>query len=229
MTLVFMNEIEHLKKRVLTLGAQVEEQVMLAVQALCEGNESLAREVAKNDSGIDAAEVEVEEEALKILALHQPVATDLRFLAAVLKINNDMERIGDLAVNIAKRARKMSRFPTDPVPETLRDLAAHVREMVRDSLSSLVDLDAETAANVCQRDQEADRLCKEIFSYVEQQSRANPEQIRYYLHMLMASRNLERIGDHATNIAEDVLYLIRGEIVRHDAAQIQQVPDKETP
>lgn len=223
MTRVFMNEIEQLKKRLLALSALVEEQVLLAVQALGEGDESLALDVAQNDHRIDAAEVEVEEEALKILALHQPVATDLRFLTAVLKINNDLERIGDLAVNIAKRARKMSRFPADPMPEAMRKLSACVRDMVRDSLNALVQLDAGLAAAVCRNDQEADRLCREIFSYVEERARAVPDHVRYYLHMLMASRNLERIGDHATNIAEDVLYLIKGEIVRHEASQ-QKAP-----
>ncbi|MDK2858023.1 MAG: phosphate transport system protein [Verrucomicrobiota bacterium] len=215
MTQVFMHEIERLKKQILALSAQVEENVILAVKALRERDETLARQVEESDAQIDAAEVDVEEEALKILALYQPVAMDLRFLASVLKINNDLERIGDLAANIAKRARKMCSFPVLPVPEELHQMACHARDMVRDSLNAFVNLDDDLAASVCKQDETVDQLCKQIFSFVEEQGKANPDNIKYYLHMMTASRNLERIGDHTTNIAEDVMYLVRGVIVRH--------------
>lgn len=215
MTQVFVNEIERLKKQILALSAQVEENVILAVKALRERNEVLARQIEESDEQIDAAEVEVEEEALKILALYQPVAMDLRFLTSVLKINNDLERIGDLAANIAKRARKMCRFPALPIPEEMHQMASLARDMVRDSLNAFVNLDDNLAVQVCKRDETVDQLCRQVFSFVEEQGKANPDHIKYYLHMLTASRNLERIGDHATNIAEDVMYLVRGVIVRH--------------
>ncbi|MGE4490008.1 MAG: phosphate signaling complex protein PhoU [Kiritimatiellales bacterium] len=215
MTQVFMHEIERLKKQILTLSAQVEENVILAVKALRERDEELAREVEASDAQIDAAEVEVEEEALKILALYQPVAMDLRFLTTVLKINNDLERIGDLAANIAKRARKMCRFSSLPVPEELHQMASLARDMVRDSLNAFVNLDDDLAEQVCKQDETVDQLCKQVFAFVEKQGKTNPDSLKYYLHMMTASRNLERIGDHATNIAEDVMYLVGGVIVRH--------------
>lgn len=215
MTQVFMHEIERLKKQILALSAQVEENVILAVKALRERDEELARQVEASDADIDAAEVEVEEEALKILALYQPVAHDLRFLSTVLKINNDLERIGDLAANIAKRARRMCTFDALPIPGELHQMAGHARDMVRDSLNAFVNLDDDLAASVRDHDEIVDDLCKQVAAFVEEQIRANPDNTRYYLHMLTASRNLERIGDHATNVAEDVLYLIQGIIVRH--------------
>jgi phosphate transport system protein len=215
MTQVFMHEVERLKKQILRLSAQVEESVILAVKALRERDEDLARQVEAGDAEIDAAEVEVEEEALKILALHQPVAMDLRFLATVLKINNDLERIGDLAANIAKRARRMCRYDARPIPEEMHRMAGHARDMVRDSLNAFVNMDDDLAAQVCEHDEIVDDLCKKMFDFVEEQTRANPDHTRYYLNLLTASRNLERIGDHATNIAEDVSYLVKGVIVRH--------------
>jgi phosphate transport system protein len=215
MTQVFMHEVERLKKRILTLSAQVEESVILAVKALRERDEELARQVEAGDAEIDAAEVEVEEEALKILALYQPVAMDLRFLTSVLKINNDLERIGDLAANIAKRAIRICQFDALPIPEEMHQMGSHARDMVRDSLTAFVNLDHTMAEKVCEHDEVVDDLCKKMYNFIEEQVRANPDNTRYYLQMLTASRNLERIGDHATNIAEDVSYLVNGVIVRH--------------
>lgn len=215
MTQVFIHEVERVKKSILALSAQVEENVILAVKALRERDAKLAKQVRDSDADIDAAEVEVEEEALKILALHQPVAMDLRFLTTVLKINNDLERIGDLAANIAKRARKISKQPVLPMPEELHQMAASARDMVRDSLTAFVNLDSEKAREVCKADDEVDKLCKQVFTFVENQVQKNSDHIGYYLNMLTASRNLERIGDHATNIAEDIVYLVEGQIVRH--------------
>lgn len=215
MTQVFIHEVERVKKSILALSAQVEENVILAVKALRERDAKLAKQVRDSDAEIDAAEVEVEEEALKILALHQPVAMDLRFLTTVLKINNDLERIGDLAANIAKRARKIAKQPVLPMPEELHQMAASSRDMVRDSLTAFVNLDSDKAREVCKADDEVDKLCKRVFAFVEDQVRKNPDHTGYYLNMLTASRNLERIADHATNIAEDIIYLVEGQIVRH--------------
>lgn len=222
MTQVFMHEIERLKKQILALSARVEENVILAVKALRDRDEDLALQVEESDAEIDAAEVEVEEAGLKILALHQPVAMDLRFLTCVIKINNDLERIGDLAANIAKRARRMCSYPALPVPDELHEMAARTRDMVRDSLNAFVNLDAEMASTVCVNDDSVDSLCKKVVAFVEEQGRAHPDHLKYYLQIMMAARNLERIGDHATNIAEDVIYLVKGDIVRHRPADAKR-------
>ncbi|QHI70433.1 phosphate signaling complex protein PhoU [Tichowtungia aerotolerans] len=215
MSQVFVHEIDKLKKRILSLSAQVEENVVLAVKALVSRDEALARQIIDSDSEIDRQEVEVEEEALKILALYQPVAMDLRFLTTVLKINNDLERIGDLAVNIAKRALQMCEQPEVRIPPELDEVALKARDMVRRSLTAFVNLDAEMANEVREADDEVDVLCKQVSRFVAESGRKNPEHLGIYLTMLLASRNLERVGDHATNVAEDVVYLVDGVIVRH--------------
>lgn len=215
MSQVFINEVGKLKKQILSLSAQVEESLILAVKSLLTRDEELAQQVIRGDFDVDEIEVEVEEEALKILALYQPVATDLRFLTAVLKINNDLERIGDLATNIAKRAVKMCKETALTMPDELGQAAIRTRDMVHDSLSAFVNFDAEQAKVVCGKDDDVDRLCKEVRRFVETQIQQDPARVSCYLDMLLASRNIERIGDHATNIAEDVIYLVEGTIVRH--------------
>lgn len=215
MSQVFINEVGKLKKQILSLSAQVEESLILAVKALLTRDEELAQQVIRGDFDVDQVEVAVEEEALKILALYQPVAMDLRFLAAVLKINSDLERIGDLATNIAKRAVKMCKEPALTMSDELGQAATRARDMVHDSLNAFVNLDAGQATAVCGLDEEVDQLCKQVRRFVEMQIQQNPARISCYLDMLLASRNIERIGDHATNIAEDVIYLVEGVIVRH--------------
>lgn len=216
MTQVFVHEIEKLKKQILNLSAQVEENVILAVQALLTRDADLAAQIMESDAEIDRQEVAVEEEALKILALYQPVAADLRFLTTVLKINNDLERIGDLAANIAKRARKLCKDPSLTAPAELNETALRARDMVHNSLSAFVNFDTQLAHSVCESDDILDEFCKKVTRFVEHAGKQNPENLKYYLTMLLAARNLERIGDHATNIAEDVIYLVDGIIVRHN-------------
>jgi phosphate transport system protein len=211
----FINEVGKLKKQILSLSAQVEESLILAVKALLTRDEELAQQVIRGDFDVDQVEVEVEEEALKILALYQPVATDLRFLTAVLKINNDLERIGDLATNIAKRAVKMCKEPALTMPDELGRAAIRARDMVHDSLNAFVNFDAGPAKAVCGSDEAVDQFCRQVRQFVETQIQKDPARISCYLDMLLVSRNIERIGDHATNIAEDVIYLVEGTIVRH--------------
>ena len=213
-------EIDELKKRILGLSALVEESVYKAVKAVEARDEKLAREVIEGDQQLDMVEVEVEEECLKILALHQPVAADLRFIVAVLKINNDLERIGDLAVNIASRAIKLSAIKTQP--EALidfQDLESKVQQMLRRSLESLVNLNEEIAKSVCSSDDAIDDINRSIHKQVIQATREHPNDVERFIILLSVSKNLERIADHATNIAEDVLYMIRGEIVKHSKVQ----------
>jgi phosphate transport system protein len=211
----FQNEIERLKKRILHLAAMVEESLQMAVTAVTERNVELAARVIDSDPAIDAQEIEVEEECLKILALHQPVAADLRYVVASLKINSDLERIADLAVNIAERAQMLALQQPIAAPFHLEPMLQAAVNMVHTSVDALVAQDLEKARKVLFEDDTVDAFHRTAFRAVEDQIRLTPERVDCLLSLLTVSRNLERIADHATNIAEDVVYLIEGEIVRH--------------
>ena len=208
-------EVELLKKKALSLCATVESSVQRAVRSVSERNDRLAAEVIASDLDIDHAEIDVEEECLKILALHQPVAIDLRFIVAVLKMNNDLERIGDLAVNIAQRAQFLNARAPIAVPFDLGGLAEKAQNMFRKSLDALVNMDAAQARAVCGMDDEVDAINREMYDQVKDMIRQRPEHLDSLIALLSISRYLERIADHATNIAEDVVYMIEGRIVRH--------------
>lgn len=210
-------ELDRLKRRMLSLSAVVEESVHQAVQALEEHDERLAQQVIDGDVEVDRAEVELEEECLKLLALHQPVASDLRFIVAVLKINSDIERIGDLAVNIAERAQFLATHARVDVSFDFAGMAAKAQAMVKKSLDALVNADAKAALDVCAADDEVDAMNRQMYLQVEDGIRRNPEQLEALIDLLSTSRHLERIADHATNIAEDVVYMVEGDIVRHAA------------
>jgi phosphate transport system protein len=216
MTLHLQRAIERLKKRILELSAVVEDRVYQAVKAVDSRDARLADIVVKGDNSVDLMEVEVEEECLKMLALHQPVATDLRFIVAVLKINNDLERIGDLAVNIASRAQSLSKITTPPLAHIdFQDVQGKVQRMLRKSLEALVNLDEVLAKEVCASDDEVDEINRSVYKQVISAIKEHPADVDRLILYVSVSRNLERIADHTTNIAEDVLYMIRGEIVRH--------------
>ena len=208
-------EIERLKKKILSLSAVVENNVQMAVRSIEERDAGLAEKVIGLDSEIDQSEVDLEEDCLKILALHQPVAIDLRFIIAVLKINNDLERIGDLAVNIAERVQFLSSKPPIAIPFDLEGLVIKTQQMLKDSLDSLVNLNVKLARNVCQMDDEVDAINREMYDRVKDAIRTNPAQVDILIPYLSISRYLERVADHATNIAEDVIYMIEGQIARH--------------
>jgi len=212
-------EIEILKKKILTLGAAVEESLRIAVRSVAERDADLADKVIRTDAQIDQSEVDLEEDCLKILALHQPVAIDLRFIIAVLKINNDLERIADLAANIAERAHFLSTRAQITIPYDLGGLADKAQEMLRNSLDALVNLDATLARRVCATDDEVDAINRDMYDLVKQAIRAHPEHLDILIPYLSISRNLERIADHATNIAEDVIYMTEGIIARHRAGE----------
>ena len=214
----FEREMDHLKTRLLHMGAAVEDLVARSMQALMERDEALAQTAIALESDIDKQEIQIEEECLKLLALYQPVAGDLRFVTAVLKINNDLERMGDLGGHIAERALVLSQHREVSLPGDLRHMAAAAQRMVRQSLDALVNQDAELALQVIRADNEIDTYHQEMFPLVAQQMRRQPESIEVLFHVLSASRHLERISDYATNVAEDVIYLVRGEIVRHQGA-----------
>jgi phosphate transport system protein len=214
-------EIENLKKEILTVGAIAEQSVREATRAIENRDENLARNVIEKDINLDQMEVEVEESCLKILALHQPVATDLRFIVAVLKINSDLERVGDLAVNIAERTLFLANHPEVNIEFDFTTMAIKTQEMLKKSLDALVNLDARLARRVCACDDEIDSMNRQMYLIVQDAMHSHPEQIEPLIHLLSTSRHLERIADHATNIAEDVIYMIEGEIVRHKTEEYQ--------
>jgi phosphate transport system protein len=215
MTIHLQREIEKLKRDILALGSMVEESVYRAVKAVSDRDTALAEKVIEADRDIDRFEVEIEENCLKILALHQPVAADLRFIIAVLKINNDLERIGDLALNVASRGRRLAGLPRVNSPFDYQGMADRVKSMLKRSLQSLVMVDAKTARSVLADDDEVDQQNREMYQVVQESIRRQPEYLESFVFYLSVSRNLERIADHATNIAEDVIYMVEGEIIRH--------------
>ncbi len=208
-------ELEHIKKRILGLGGMVEERVRMAIKAIETKDAELANEIRRRDFEIDEQEVEVEEECLKILALHQPVAVDLRFLIAVIKINNDLERIGDQAVNVAKRVHSLARGERMEVSMDYAMMAEKAASMLKWSLDALVNMDLETAFKVMKMDDQVDSIHCQNYDYLKEILRQAPEHVDYLINFLTISRHLERIADHATNIAQEVIFLIEGEIVRH--------------
>ena len=215
MTTHLQREIEALKKKILHMGARVEETVSKAVDALIAKDPRIADEVIASDEAMDHIEVDIEEECLKILALHQPVAIDLRYVIAVLKINNDLERIGDLAVNIAERAVYLSTHAPIDLPLDFRGMVDITQTMLKQSLDSLVYMDPNLARQVRASDDRVDDLNRHMYALIEEYVSKHPDRIAESLHLLSASRHLERIADQATNIAEDVIYMVEGEIVRH--------------
>jgi phosphate transport system protein len=215
MTIHLQREIEKLKKDLLLICSIVEEQVEMAIRALLDRDTVLAQKVVSGDADVDRREIEVEEECLKTLALHQPVANDLRMLIAALKINNDLERIGDLAVNIAREAEAFVAEPPVDVPIDVGGMWEKTQKMLRDSVDALVNLDVALAADVCRRDDEIDAMKHDMRIVIEAAIRSTPDRITALLKLMAVCRNLERIADRATNIAEDVIYMVEGKIVRH--------------
>lgn len=209
--------IDRLMEHLIALSAKVEENVRFSIQSLDEMDRDMARQVIDRDEEIDQKEIEIEEECLQIFALHQPVAIDLRYLVAVLKINNDLERIGDLALNISKHAlhimntqKLLKRFDYHQITEM-------VQQMLKKSLDSLIKLSPEIAQEVLTDDDEVDIMNKEICSEILKEMAKNPDHASVLIHFIHISRHLERIADHATNIAEDIIYLTQGDIIRHGA------------
>ena len=215
MTRHIERQIENLKERILRLGTLVEEAISKSITALINRDTSLAQRVIVNDSDIDAMEVEVEEECLKMLALYQPVAADLRFVVAALKINNDLERMGDLARNIAKRVTQLEGGDPYDLPPEIRTMATQAQEMVRQCLDAVVKRDPTLARQVREEDDIVDEARQRIQRRVLQGIKDHPENVENLLRINSVSKHIERIADMATNIAEDVVYMVEGDIVRH--------------
>src|SRR5665213_1252109 len=215
MPISFDEELSTLKEKILLMGARVEESIRVALKSIVDRDSDLAKKVIQSDKDLNDLEIEVDEICHRLLALHQPMAGDMRFITSAMKINSDLERQGDLAVNMAERALTLNEVaPLKPFIDIPR-LAGITQEMVKVSLDSLVNRDPKMARQVCERDDEVDNLndqiIRELISYMLE-DRAN---IKRALDLILVSRYLERIADHATNVAEDVIYMVEGKDIRH--------------
>lgn len=210
-------DLDRVSREIVQVGRLVEEMIRKATIALTDRRAELAAEVIEADNQIDAAEVQVEEDLLKILALHQPVANDLRYVVALLKLNNDLERMGDLASNVAKQARFLAE--RDPLTVTLEfaPMVEVVRQMISKGLDALIGLDANQARQVVEMDDVVDRADADISAALIERMQQDPSTVERAIRALRASRHLERIGDLATHIAEDVVFMNEGEVIRHRA------------
>lgn len=215
MTVHLQREIERLKKKILSISAHVEAAILDAVKSLRERNPKLAKKVIEGDAAIDQMEVELEEECLKVLALYQPVAIDLRYVVAVLKINNDLERIADQAVNIAERAEFLATQKKTDFPHELTLMMEKTLSMLKKSLNALIDKNPILAREVIAEDDEIDELHRDMYRLIQDRICKETDQLASFINILSVSRQLERIADQVTNIAEDVIYVVQGEIVRH--------------
>ena len=215
MSLHFLKEMERLHRDIVSMCSTVEENITEAVSGLQNRTLGLSEELAVRDRDVNDLDIRIEEECLKILALYHPVANDLRRVSAVMKITAELERVGDLAVNIAERSESMATFPNFPLPARLSEMASEAMTMLHSSIDAYVELDSAKARAVCAQDDSVDELNVELLNQLRQDMMANPSIIEPAMHLFSAIRNIERVADHATNISEDVVYLIEGEIIRH--------------
>lgn len=215
MTAHFQKEIEKIKKNIISLGKIVENRIQFTQKAVTDVDAEVANTIIKTDREIDETEVELEEDCLKIIALYQPVAIDLRFLIAVIKINNDLERIGDEAVNIARRIVSMEKRSEPQKTFDYTEMSKQAENMVRKSLNALINMDVQEAEKVRLMDDKVDKMQIEAFKNIKKLMGSQPDHLGYLMAHVFIARHLERIADHATNIAEEVIYMVDGEIVRH--------------
>ncbi|HVS62253.1 MAG TPA: phosphate signaling complex protein PhoU [Thermoanaerobaculia bacterium] len=208
-------DLERLTQKLLAVGAMVEEAFRNSMEALTERRGDLAEEVIRGDELIDDREVDVEEDCLKVLALHAPVAADLRRVVAFLKLNNDLERVGDLAKNIAERAAFLATRDEIDIPAQIPEMAEKAQGMLRDCLDAVVNADTELAQKVVADDEIVDDMHGGFYRLIEERIAGEPERARENLQLLSVSRYLERIADQATNVAEDVVFMVEGEVIRH--------------
>ncbi len=210
----FHREIDKLQQKLLTMGSMVEDRVRKACSVIESEDIELSKKIIQSDWEIDEMEIEIEEECLKIMALYQPVAKDLRFLVTVIKINNEMERIGDYAVQIAKRVKRLSKFGSPAFSYNFQEMTDKVMRELRMSIDALVDRDVRIAKQIFSLDQEINDLRSEAYKMIIAEMRSTPDDSTSLLNLYLVVRHLERIADRATNIAEDVIYMVEGEIVR---------------
>ena len=217
----FSEKLENLRRQLIGMGAEVENQIRLAVEALVEADATKARKVIEHDKVIDQMEIRNDEDAIDLLATQQPVASDLRLLVSSLKINADLERIGDHAVNIAEGAERLSRFrPFKPWID-IPHMAEIARGMLKESLDAFIRKDSALALDVCKRDDLLDEKNKSIIRELLTYMAENPALISASIEIMSVSKNLERVGDLATNIGEEAIYIAEGEMIKHHAGQVQ--------
>jgi phosphate transport system protein len=213
---LFDEELTKLKERLLRMAGLVEEAIELAIQALKERREDLTEEVFRHEAEINALDVEIDETCLRLLALRQPMAGDLRFITSAMKIGVDLERMGDLAVNIAEQAIELAKLPLLKPLIDIPRMAKMAQAMVRDSLNAFVNRDHALAQDVCCRDDAVDSLNHQIFRELLMYMMEDPGTIKRAVALMLVGRHLERIADHATNIGEDVIYMARGKSIKHN-------------
>ncbi len=215
MSLHFFTEMDRLHRDILSMCSTVEENITEAVRAVQNRSAGLAEELSVRDREVNDLDIRIEEECLKILALYHPVANDLRRVSAVLKISGELERVGDLAVNIAERSASLSAFPDFALPSRLSEMATEALSMLHSSIDAYIEQKGDAAREVIARDDVVDDLNDALIDSLRQDMVGNPSLVEPGMHLFSVIRHIERVADHATNIAEDVVYLISGEIIRH--------------
>ncbi len=208
-------ELSHLKEKILRMGALVERQIADSITALVEQNIALARQTIENDHQVNAMDVEIDEACIRLLALHQPAGRDLRFITTAMKITTDLERMSDLSEDICERTIELSQAPLLPPYVDLPRMAEAAKKMVRETLDAFVNKDAVLARKVCSDDRFIDDLTRQIFEALLRHMVEQPQTITHAIRISFIAKYIERIGDHATNIAEMVVYLVEGKIIRH--------------
>ncbi len=211
----FDEELKLLKERLLEMAARAEEQIALAVRGLKDREEGLACQVLDREEAINLLDIEIDEMALRLLALRQPMAADLRFITSAMKISSDLERIGDLAVNIAQRTIDLLKSPQLKPLIDIPQMALMAQEMVRDALNAFINGDDQLARDVCERDDQMDKLNQQVFRELLTYMMEDPATISRAVDLILVGRHLERIADHATNIGEDVIYMVQGKTIKH--------------
>ncbi len=215
MAILLIKEIERLKSQTLILSSLVEESVQKSIKSILEVDSRLADEVIAGDEKINTLEIEIEEECLKTLALHQPVANDLRFIITILKLNNGLERIGDLSVNVSQRVALLQNHAIDHIPEYFSIMGNSVLQMLKMSIDALVNLDEGLAQKVREADEEVDHINREVYDWVKAEILETPNKAHSHLNFISIAKHMERMADHSVDIAEDIIYMIEGQIIRH--------------
>ena len=215
MTIHFTRDMDRLHQQILSMFALVEELIHRAVEGLHARSSEVVEELRERDNEVNRRDVLLEEECLKILALHHPVAVDLRRVATVMKITAELERVADIGVNIAERAAGLAKHQEPPIPDQMKHMSEISLNMLHRSIDAFVELNTNVARQVCEDDNKVDRLNDEILADLKQQMMQSPHLVTPAMHLFSATRHLERVADHATNISEDVIYLVEGEIIRH--------------
>ncbi len=211
----FDEELKGLKEKILEMAAYAEESITFAVRCLKERNEELVSEVMRREEAINHLEIEIDELCMRLLALRQPMAADLRFITSAMKISSDLERIGDQAVNIIERTIELLRHPQLKPLIDIPRMADLAQKMVRDAINAFINRDDRLALDVCERDDQVDQLNEQVFRELLTYMMQDAETITRAVDLILVGRHLERIADHATNIGEDVIYMVKGKTIKH--------------